>query len=261
MNKKAILSSLAVSATAIFLLSGCAQTTKSDNLITFSEKAPITSVPSWSSSSVSFLISDGWDVQTVDSEDVPTAPKTFYATNKDNTCSITYSSTVDGTENKNTDEEYLTQERAYLYTDSLSATETTEGTPSIKIANSKDTLQMLQVSYTAPKTNYAVSDGDIYNPDSSSYNANALSQPPQVSSNGIVKGYTLSRVFDTKVVNPFASSSFKASITNEDEAENNVPSKTGRPIINVKYECANIAPDTKIWQKIVDNATIVLGKN
>lgn len=256
MNKKAIISSLALSAVAVMLLTGCTQTTKNDNLITFTEKAPITTVPSWSSESVSFLLAEGWTVQTIDSEDVKTAPKTFYATNKDNTCNITYSSTVDGSENKNTGEEYLSREKAYLYTDSLNSTETSEALATIKISDSKDRLQVLQVSYTTPNTLYVAASSNNIDPESLNYNVENSLSAPKYATDGIINGISLSRVFDTTVANPFASQSFKATISNEDEAENNVASKSGRPIIDIQYQCVNTPVDSTIWDKVVSNATI-----
>lgn len=260
MNKKAILSSLALSATAIMLLSGCTQTTKNDNLITFSEKAPISSVPSWSSSSVSFLMGEGWDVQTIDSEDVKTAPKTFYATNKDNTCNITYSSTVDGSENKNKDEEYLSRERAYLYTDSLNASKTDEAFANIKIASSKDQLQMLQVSYIAPNTTYTADASNSINPETIQGQPSNKIEAPKYSTNGVINGLSLSRVFDATVENPFASQTFKATISNEDEAENNVAAKKGRPIVSIKYQCVDNAVSDKLWASVISHATIDFGQ-
>jgi hypothetical protein len=256
MNKKIVVSSLALSAIATLLLTGCTQTTKNDNLITFSEKAPITTVPSWSSSSVSFLLTEGWNVQTIDSEDVATAPKTFYATNKDNTCSITYSSTVDGSDSKNTDEEYLSREKAYLYTDSLNSTETDEAFANIKIFDSKDKLQMLQVSYVAPNTSYVAEASNNIDPESAEYAVENSITPPTYSTNGVINGLSLSRVFDTMVANPFAGQKFKATISNEDEAENNVATKTGKPIIDIKYQCVNTLTDDVFWTKVIENAAI-----
>lgn len=89
---------LIVSTTAFSLiLSGCSATVGVDNTagdIPLTEDYNVSSMPSWAPSSMELLEKDGWQVSKMDNMFTPKegqqVPAIYVATNKDNTCSITY---------------------------------------------------------------------------------------------------------------------------------------------------------------------------
>lgn len=247
MVNKNFIAVTALAASLAVLMSGCTSVDKNNNTISLKQNYETINAPQWDASSVAFLEGKGWtvtDYKTLATDKGESLPSTFSATNKDNTCNISYSVRYEPLKNTQAGEDYLT--RFVVGQELSTAQKSSLSTQTVKIAENNSKLEMVESTSTtdnyAPDTNYV----PITNP------TDTPTEPTPAVKDGNMYNVQLTRVFAKQYTNPFSQySSFKGQ-----EGYTAPDRSTGNPILSLSYSCAKTNLDMNFWKDIVSNAKI-----
>lgn len=247
MVNKNFITLTAIAASLAILMSGCTSVDKSNNAIPLTQNYETINAPQWDASAVTFLEGQGWTVtnyQTLAESKGIVLPATFSATNKDNTCHISYSVRYEPLKNTQAGEDYLT--RSLVSQELMTAQKSSLSTQNIKISENNSKLEMLEATLTTD--NYASDSNYVPITDPNS----TPTEPTPAIKDGNMNTIQLTRVFAKQYKNPFAQySSF------EGQDGYVAPDRSvGNPILSLSYSCAKTNLDMNLWKDIVSNAKI-----
>lgn len=257
MLKKTLTVSL-VAITSVALLSGCTSTSKVDNVIKLSQNYEISSTPSWDESSVKELQKAGWDIQeqqeTALREDNIALPQSFYATNKEKNCVVSFQSYVTNVRKPGAGEDYLTRDMGYTRSDGSEAKDFSEGTANIKIDGSDDKLEMLEIIYSFEnKVAKPMTEEEAKAFQETPANSAGIAPDPGYTIDGMNEEAYLVRVTEATIPNPYYELIQNQTLTNSADSPTQ---KTGNAVLEVSYACQNGKIDKELWNKLKADAKI-----
>ena len=229
-SKKLTVALLAIPALAI-TLTGCSQSGNSNDYSL--ENSPnITSAPQWSLSTADSLGKD-WTIEKNKAEK-GVLTNTVYATNKDNNCAVSYTTTFLPSYQKGKGDSYLSYNSLYSYGE--------QNNKLIKAAKNKVTttddkdLEVLVGATSFPQ-----------------YQPSALEHSTELSAkeNKTVDSRILVRTIDKNMEN---------GIAKDQGFKNNFGTSpyTGEPTLTITYECTGGKTSNSVWENIVSHAKVEL---